>query len=284
MQCACRAHCCCPARLQRVMACDADVLPHAAAGVRSDMLTYVNDVHILTAEELSALRHPLVVLWCVDERLFTTTLAQLARQVPSICATEAQSERAASHAGLIDAVRSARLSPDRLSAVTMAKSWTARRFADELPPALPASMMQRGGTSAKAAALAAMGGGGEAPALGELNGVDEGGIHLAVIDIDPAVINDDGKVDAAVATQPMNADDDPANAPTAPAAAGGAGGGGEVEARTGTLPGCQPTFTRRRICRSSGVRALGTRAHPDGPRHCERAVGGCRTGWVARSG
>jgi hypothetical protein len=44
-------------------------------------------------------------------------------------------------------------------------------------------------------------GDGEAPALGELNGVDEGGIHLAVIDIDPAIINDDGEVDVAVAAQ-----------------------------------------------------------------------------------
>jgi hypothetical protein len=114
--------------------------------------------------------------------------------------TEAQLKRAASLAGLIDAVRRARLSPDRLSAVTTAMSRGARRFADELPPALPASMMQRGGTSATAAALAAMGDG-EAPALGELNGVDEGGIHLAVIDIDPAVINDDGEVDVAVAAQ-----------------------------------------------------------------------------------
>jgi hypothetical protein len=94
------------------MACesDADALPHAAAGVHSDMLVYVNEVHMLTAEELSALRHPLVEVWCVKERLFTTTLAQLARQVPSICATEAQLERAASPAGLIDEECRARLS------------------------------------------------------------------------------------------------------------------------------------------------------------------------------
>jgi hypothetical protein len=89
---------------------DADALPHAAACVHSDILAYVNDVHILTAEELSALRHPLIEFWCVNERLFTTTLAQLARQVPSICATEAKLERAALLAGLIDTERRARLS------------------------------------------------------------------------------------------------------------------------------------------------------------------------------
>jgi hypothetical protein len=60
--------------------------------------------------------------------------------------------------------------------------------------------MQRAGTSAMAAALAAMGDS-EAPALSKLDGVDEGGIHLAVIDANPAVINDDGEVDVAVAAQ-----------------------------------------------------------------------------------
>jgi hypothetical protein len=190
-----------PAKCDGVRLSDADALPHAAAGVHADMLVYVNEVQMLTAEDLGALRHPLVEFWCVNERLFTTTLAQLARQVPSICATQAQLERAASLAGLIDAVCMARLSPDRLSAVTMAKSWTARRFADELPPALPASMMRHRVAGAVAAALAAMGGGGEAPARGELDGVDEGGIHLAVIDVNPAVINDDGEVDVAVAAQ-----------------------------------------------------------------------------------
>jgi hypothetical protein len=89
---------------------DVDALPHAAAGVHSDMLVYVNDVHRLTAEDLSAMRHPLVVFWCVKERLFTTTLAQLARQVPSICVTEAQSERATSLSALIDEECRARLS------------------------------------------------------------------------------------------------------------------------------------------------------------------------------
>jgi hypothetical protein len=98
-----------PATCDGVRLSDADALPHAA-GVHSDMLVYVNDVHILTAEELSALRHPVVVFWCVNERLVTTTHAQLARQVLSICTTEAQSERAASLAGLIDAARRARLS------------------------------------------------------------------------------------------------------------------------------------------------------------------------------
>jgi hypothetical protein len=78
---------------------------------------------------------------------------------------------------------------------------------------------------AVAAALAAMGDG-EAPALGELNGVDEGGIHLAVIDVNPAIINDDGEVDVAVAAQAMDGDDELAVAPAALAAAGGAGGGG----------------------------------------------------------
>jgi hypothetical protein len=102
----------------------------------------------------------------------------------------------------------------------------ARRFADELPPVLPASKKRHRVAGTVAAALAAMGGGGEAPARGKLNGVDEGDIHLAVIDIDPAAINDDGEVDVAVAAQPMDGDDEPANAPAAPAAAGGAGGGG----------------------------------------------------------
>jgi hypothetical protein len=189
-----------PATRDGVRLSRADALPHAAAGVHADMLTYIEEVRTPTAEELSAMRHPLVVFWCVNERLFTTTLAQLARQVPSICATEAQLERAASLAGLIDAVRRARLSPDRLSAVTTARSWVVRQVADELPPVLPASMMQRGGTSATAAALAAMGDG-EAPALGELNGVDEGGIPLALIDVNPAAINDEGEVDVAVAAQ-----------------------------------------------------------------------------------
>jgi hypothetical protein len=187
-----------PATCGDVRYSDADALPHAAAGVHSDMLVYVNDVRTPTAEELSALRRPLVVFWCVNERLFTTTLAQLARQVPNICATEAQLERAASLAGLFDAVRRARLSPDRLSAVTITMSRAARRFANVLPPVLPASKMQRGGTSAMAAALAAMGGGGEAPARGELDGVNEGEIHPVLIDIDPTDINDRGEVDVAV--------------------------------------------------------------------------------------
>jgi hypothetical protein len=214
-----------PAKCDGVRLSDADALPQAAAGVHSDMLVYVAEVHTLTAEELSAMCYPLIVFWCVKERLSAKTLAQLARQVLSIRATEAQSERAASLARLIDAERRARLSPERLSAVTIAKSWAARRFADELPPALPASMMQRGGTSAMAAALAAMGGGGEAPARGELNRVDEGGISLAVIAANPAVINDYGEVDVAVAAQPMDGDDEPAVALAAPAAAGCAGGG-----------------------------------------------------------
>jgi hypothetical protein len=99
-----------PAKCDGVRLSDSDALAHAAAGVHSDMLVYVNEVHMLTAEDLSAMRHPLVEFWCVNERLFTTTLAQLARQVPSIRATESQLERAASLAGLIDAVRRARLS------------------------------------------------------------------------------------------------------------------------------------------------------------------------------
>jgi hypothetical protein len=143
-----------PAKCDGVRLSDADAPPPATAGVHSDMLTYVAEVHTPTAEELRALRHLLVVFWCVKERLCTTTLAQLARQVPSMRVTEAQSERAASLAGLIDADRRARLSPDRLSAVTMAKSWTARRFADELPPALPASKTQRRVAGTVAAALA----------------------------------------------------------------------------------------------------------------------------------
>jgi predicted sugar kinase len=79
--------------------------------------------------------------------------------------------------------------------------WAARRFVDELPPELPASMMRRGDTSGMAAALATMGGGGDVPALGVLNRVDEGDIHLALIDINPAVINDDGEVGVAVGAQ-----------------------------------------------------------------------------------
>jgi hypothetical protein len=52
-----------PAKCDGVPLSDADALPHAAAGVHSDMLVYVNDVHMLTAEELSAMRRPLVVFW-----------------------------------------------------------------------------------------------------------------------------------------------------------------------------------------------------------------------------
>jgi hypothetical protein len=89
---------------------EADTLPPATTGVHSDMLVYIQEVRALTAEELSTMRHPLVEFWCVNERLFTTTLAQLARQVLSIRATEAQSERAASLAGLIDEECRARLS------------------------------------------------------------------------------------------------------------------------------------------------------------------------------
>jgi hypothetical protein len=99
-----------PAKCDGVRWSVGDALPPATAGVHADMLVHVNDVHILTAEELSAMRHLLVVLWCVKERLFTTTLAQLARQVPRICVTEAQLERAASLAGLIEAEHRARLS------------------------------------------------------------------------------------------------------------------------------------------------------------------------------
>jgi hypothetical protein len=99
-----------PAKCDGVRLSDADALPHAAAGVHSDMMAYVAEVRTQTAKELSAMRHPLVVLWCVNGHRCITTLAQLARQVPSICVTEAQLERAASLAGLIDAVRRARLS------------------------------------------------------------------------------------------------------------------------------------------------------------------------------
>jgi hypothetical protein len=214
-----------PATRDGVRLSRADTLPHAAAGVHSDMLVYVNEVRTLAAEELSARRHPFVVFWCVNGRRFTTTLAQLARQVPSICVTEAQPERAASLARLIDEECRAHLSPDRLSAVTIAISRAARRLANVLPPAQPASMMRHRLTSAMAAALAAMGDG-DAPARSELNGVDEGGIHLALIEANPAVINDDGEVDVAVAAQPMDGDDELAVAPAALAAAGGAGGGG----------------------------------------------------------
>jgi hypothetical protein len=112
--------------------------------------------------------------------------------------------------------------------VAIAMSRAARRFADELPPAQPASKMRHRVASAVPAALAAMGGGGEAPALGELDGVDEGDIHSAVIDVNPAVINDDGEVDVAVAAQAMDGDDEPGVAPAAPAPAGGAGGGGRA--------------------------------------------------------
>jgi hypothetical protein len=51
----------------------------------------------------------------------------------------------------------------------------------------------------------------------------------------------------------------------------------ELEARTGTLPGRQPAFTRRRSCMSSGVGALGTRAHPDGPSGLSGGAG--QGGW-----
>jgi hypothetical protein len=214
-----------PAKCDGVRLSDADALPHAAAGVHSDMLVYVTEVHTLTAEDLSAMRHPLVVFWCVKERLSATTLAQLARQVPSICATDAQFERAASLAGLIDAERRARLSdrapPRRDNRHVAGRTAVRGRAATGV-----ASMVQRGGTSAMAAALAAMGAGGEAPARGELNGVDEGGIHLAVIAANPAVINDRGEVDEAVAAQAMDGHDEPAVAPDALAPAGGAGGGG----------------------------------------------------------
>jgi hypothetical protein len=44
-------------------------------------------------------------------------------------------------------------------------------------------------------------GDGEAPALGELDGVDKGDIPLALIDVNPAAINDEGEVDVAVAAQ-----------------------------------------------------------------------------------
>jgi hypothetical protein len=77
-----------------------------------------------------------------------------------------------------------------------------------------------------AAALAAMGGGGEAPSCGELNGVDESDIHLALIEVNPALISHDGELHVAVAAQPMDGDDELAVAPAALAAAGGAGGGG----------------------------------------------------------
>jgi hypothetical protein len=98
-----------PATRDGVRLRGADAPPHAAAGVHADMLVYVAEVHTPTVEELRALRHLLVVFW-VNECLFTTTLAQLARQVLSMRVTEAQSERAATLAGLIDAARRARLS------------------------------------------------------------------------------------------------------------------------------------------------------------------------------
>jgi hypothetical protein len=97
-----------PATRGDVRLSGAHSMPHTAAGVHSDMLTYVDEACTLTAEELRALRHPLVVFW-VNERLSAKTLAQLARQVPGICVTEAQLKRAASLAGLIDAARRARL-------------------------------------------------------------------------------------------------------------------------------------------------------------------------------
>jgi hypothetical protein len=85
-------------------------------------------------------------------------------------------------------------------------------------------MIRHGGTTAVAAALAAMGDG-EAAALGELNGVDKGGISLPLIDVNSTVISHDGEVDVVVAAQPMDGDDEPDDAPAALAAAGGAGGG-----------------------------------------------------------
>jgi hypothetical protein len=75
------------AKCDGVRLIDADALPPAAAGVHSDMLTYVAEVRTPTAEELSTMRHPLVEFRCVKERLSTTTLAHLARQVLSIRAT-----------------------------------------------------------------------------------------------------------------------------------------------------------------------------------------------------
>jgi hypothetical protein len=122
--------------------------------------------------------------------------------------------------------------------VTIAKSRAARRFANVLPPVLPASKMRHCVAGAVAAALAAMGDG-EAPARGELDRVDKSDTHLALIDINPAVINDDGEVDVAVAAQVMDGDDEPAAAPAAPAASAGVkgdGGGGGVGGDAARVP------------------------------------------------
>jgi hypothetical protein len=67
-----------PATRDGVRLSRADALPHAAAGVHADILAYVAEVRTQTAEELSAMRHPLVVVWCVNKRLFTATLVHLA--------------------------------------------------------------------------------------------------------------------------------------------------------------------------------------------------------------
>jgi hypothetical protein len=181
---------------------DADAPPHAAAGVHSDMLVYVAEVRTLTAEEVSAMRHPLVVFWCVNERLFTTTLAQLARQVPSICATETQSEWAASLAGLIDAVRSARLSdrapPRRDDGQVMDRTAIRGRASTCAACKQDAALRCRrcGGSAGRHGRRRR-----SACSRWTERRVDESGIRLAVIDVNPAVINDYGEVDVAEAAQ-----------------------------------------------------------------------------------
>jgi hypothetical protein len=67
-----------PATRDGVRLSGADVLPPGIASVHADMMAYVAEVRTQTATELSAMRHPLVVFWCVNGRLFTTTLVHLA--------------------------------------------------------------------------------------------------------------------------------------------------------------------------------------------------------------
>jgi len=153
-------------------------------------------------------------------------LAQLARQILSIRPTEAEAERMASLAGMVDTERRNRISAERLRSVVLASAW-AKRPSDVSGPQLTkrkVDMKQRVENAIKAAfpEEAAPAHVPAAEPLGDLGAdADEGDVHDALLQLDEGLINEAGELDGAAAARALvEADDDEdADAP----AAGGAG-------------------------------------------------------------
>lgn len=165
------------------------------AAVEAATAAYVRDIRALTEEQRTTM-DPLRDYWCTLERR-ALPLAHLARHYLAMRPTEAQPEREASLAGLIDAERRNRLLPERLRAVTITAA--AARQAVVRPAPIIVDRVQRALDMLHSAPSAPAGGAGhEAPPAAEEGGdEDDGDLHdeLAALD---GVLGENGEVDVAV--------------------------------------------------------------------------------------